>query len=80
MRILHVTDTYGPTIGGIDCLFERPHEVVDQWRFRTDEFARTMDDTRTRILADLDKRLDEIVDRTPPKGGTPRPGPRGRWR
>src|SRR5262245_23299969 len=42
-----------PTIGGIDCVFTRPQEVLDQWRFRADEFARTMDDTRTRILVDL---------------------------
>lgn len=42
-----------PTIGGIDCVFTRPQEIVEQWRFRADEFARNMDDTRARILADL---------------------------
>jgi hypothetical protein len=42
-----------PTIGGVDCVFVRPQEVIDQWRFRADELARNMDDTRARILADL---------------------------
>src|SRR5688572_16300720 len=42
-----------PTIGGVDCVFVRPQEVIDQWRFRAEEFARNMDDTRARILADL---------------------------
>jgi SAM-dependent methyltransferase len=42
-----------PIIGGIDCLFTRPHDVIDQWRFRADEFARTMDDTRAKIVAEL---------------------------
>ena len=42
-----------PTIGGIDCVFTRPQEVLDQWRFRADEFARNMEETRARILADL---------------------------
>jgi hypothetical protein len=32
---------------------------------------------RTKILADADKRLDDVIDNTRPKGG---PGPRGHWR
>src|SRR4051794_23049713 len=35
-------------------------------------------DQRTKILADIDARLDDLISNTPPKGGPPRP--RFRWR
>jgi hypothetical protein len=37
-------------------------------------------DQRTKILADADKHLDDIVNNTRPKGGPGGPGPRGHWR
>ena len=38
-------------------------------------------DQRTKILADVDKRLDDIINNTRPKGGPGPGGPgRGHWR
>ena len=41
-----------PTYDGIPVLMARPHELVEQWRFRLAEFETTTESTRTRIIAD----------------------------
>jgi SAM-dependent methyltransferase len=42
-----------PVHGGIACVVARPHELVDGWRFRLHEAARTFEDARARIVAEL---------------------------
>jgi SAM-dependent methyltransferase len=42
-----------PSYGGIPVVRARPHDLVDQWRFRLAEFETSNDGTRRRIVADL---------------------------
>ncbi|MBC8070537.1 MAG: hypothetical protein IAG13_19555, partial [Deltaproteobacteria bacterium] len=37
-----------PSHGGIACVVARPHELLERWRVRLHEAARTLDETRTR--------------------------------
>jgi SAM-dependent methyltransferase len=41
-----------PSYGGIPVVMERPHDLVDQWRFRLAEFETINESLRTRVIAD----------------------------
>jgi SAM-dependent methyltransferase len=42
-----------PSHGGIPVVMARPHDLVDQWRYRLAEFESSNDSARRRIVADL---------------------------